>query len=229
MSSQESFCLEVSGDFACFTRPEMKVERVSYDVITPSACRGIFEAIMWKPGVVWQIHKIEVLKPVAWINLRRNEVSSIATNRSKKQIFIEDDRQQRAGLFLRDVAYRLHAKFCLQNGNPNVDRNHKDFQDCGERGLPYTRFAEMFKRRARKGQCFNQPYLGTREFSAKFTLVEATQGKRVPPIEQNSDLGWMLYDIDYSDNRKPEPMFFNAKMKSGIIIVPDKNSEQVVR
>ena len=104
------FCLEVSGPYACFTRPEMKVERVSYDVITPSAARAIFEAILWKPAIRWQVKRIEVLAPIRWVSVRRNEVGKVASSRSNG-IFIEDERQQRAGLFLRDVKYRLFAEF----------------------------------------------------------------------------------------------------------------------
>ena len=121
----KTYCLEVSGDFACFTRPEMKVERVSYDVITPSAARAIFEAILWKPAIRWQVSKIEVLKPIKWINLRRNEVGSVASTRNIESamksgtghlgLYVEDERQQRAGLFLRDVQYRLHASFELRD------------------------------------------------------------------------------------------------------------------
>ncbi|MBL4827684.1 MAG: type I-C CRISPR-associated protein Cas5, partial [Spongiibacteraceae bacterium] len=151
------FCLEVTGDFACFTRPEMKVERVSYDVITPSAARSIFEAILWKPAIEWHIHKIEVLKPVSWINLRRNEVGAVLSTANIKKamngggdpaLYIEDERQQRAGLFLRDVAYRLHASFSLTDKAGPHDNDGK--------------FSETFKRRAKKGQCINQPYLGCR-------------------------------------------------------------------
>ncbi len=228
MPSQESFCLEVSGEFACFTRPEMKVERVSYDVITPSACRGIFDAILWRPAISWQVYEIEVLKPISWINIRRNEVAGVASRR-KQQIFIEDERQQRAGLFLRDVSYRLHARFSLRKENNHI--HHPPVPLFGNNGNEdsYPKFAEMFKRRARKGQCFNQPYLGTREFSAKFCFVEQGQQNRVPPINVNLDLGWMLYDIDYSDPQSPTPMFFHAKLEKGKIIVPGRNSDRVLR
>ena len=115
----KTFCLQATGDFACFTRPEMKVERVSYDLITPSAARAVFEAILWKPALRWRVHRIEVLKPIRWINLRRNEVGSVISASNVQQamsagqgdlaLYVEDERQQRAGLFLRDVAYRLHA------------------------------------------------------------------------------------------------------------------------
>ena len=228
MPSQESFCIEVSGDFACFTRPEMKVERVSYDVITPSAGRAIFDAILWKPAISWQIQEIEVLKPISWINIRRNEIASVFNN-SKQQIFVEDDRQQRAGLFLRDVSYRLHARFSLQDDSKHIHHYPDLINEGVGNDNSYPKFAEMFKRRARKGQCFNQPYLGTREFSADFCFVEPDQKINVLPIDVNLDLGWMLYDIDYSDPENPTPMFFYAKMEKGKIVVPDRESEEVRR
>lgn len=215
------FCLEVSGDFACFTRPEMKVERVSYDVITPSAARAVFEAILWKPAIRWQVRRIEVLKPIRWINLRRNEVAGVvpagAVKSAMKQgrgnlgLYIEEDRQQRAGLFLRDVCYRLYAEFEMQHNNPANNP---------------VKFAEMFKRRASKGQCFNQPYLGTREFSCDFRLIEAGS-ELVQPLAETRELGWMLYDMDFSDTANPMPRFFQAKMQDGVIHVPAWNSEEV--
>jgi len=237
MSSLETFCLHVSGDFACFTRPEMKVERVSYDVITPSAARAVFEAILWKPAIRWQIRRIEVLNPVRWISIRRNEVSSIISERNVKtamrggnaslQILIEDDRQQRAGLFLRDVAYRLHACFSLQNDSRHLHRYpHLRPVEHTENINSYAKFAEMFKRRARKGQCFNQPYLGTREFSADFSLVE-NDATRQPAISEDRELGWMLYDMDFSDPAKPCPRFFNATMRQGVIQIPEWDSDEV--
>lgn len=216
-----SFCLEVSGDFACFTRPEMKVERVSYDVITPSAGRAVFEAILWKPAIRWHIRKIEVLKPIRWINLRRNEVSGVvpagAVKSAMKQgkgnlgMYIEEDRQQRAGLFLRDVRYRLHAEFEMLDNNPENNS---------------VKFAEMFKRRASKGQCFNQPYLGTREFSCDFRLVEADTTP-VQPLPETRELGWMLYDMNFADTANPMPRFFQAKMQDGVIHIPAWDSEEI--
>jgi CRISPR-associated protein Cas5d len=216
-----SFCLEVSGDFACFTRPEMKVERVSYDVITPSATRAIFEAILWKPAIRWHIRRIEVLKPIRWINLRRNEVSGVvpagAVKSAMKQgkgnlgMYVEEDRQQRAGLFLRDVRYRLHADFEMLDNNPENNP---------------VKFAEMFKRRASKGQCFNQPYLGTREFSCDFRLVEADTAP-AQPLPETRELGWMLYDMDFADTTNPMPRFFQAKMQDGVIHVPAWDSEEI--
>ena len=217
----QTFCLEVSGDFACFTRPEMKVERVSYDVITPSAARAVFEAILWKPAIRWHIRRIEVLKPIRWINLRRNEVSGVvpagAVKSAMKQgkgnlgMDVEEDRQQRAGLFLRDVRYRLHAEFEMLNNNPENNP---------------LKFAEMFKRRASKGQCFNQPYLGTREFSCDFRLVEADTAP-AQPLPETRELGWMLYDMDFADTTNPMPRFFQANMQDGVIHVPAWDSEEI--
>lgn len=219
----KTFCLEVSGDYACFTRPEMKVERVSYDVITPSAARAIFEAILWKPAIHWQIERIEVLNPIKWVNLRRNEVASVVPATKVKTamkkgeghlgLYVEEDRQQRAGLFLRDVKYRLHAHFEMVNSS------------SGNSPVKYT---EMFQRRASKGQCFNQPYLGTREFSCHFKLVD---GNESPPVNSSLNgqqkLGRMLYDMDYSDRQNPQPRFFNPTMENGVITVPNQESDEV--
>ena len=202
----KSYTLEVTGDYACFTRPEMKVERVSYDIITPSAARSIFEAILWKPAIRWRINKIEVLNPIKWVSVRRNEVGAVASTRNAETamrtgkghlaLYIEDERQQRAGLFLRDVAYRLHATLEIQ---PNAGENNT---------LP--KFMDMFERRASAGQCINQPYLGTREFACAFNLVGdiAKAVESTPPITESRDLGWMLYDMDFSQVNDPAPRFF---------------------
>lgn len=217
-----TFCLEVTGDFACFTRPEMKVERVSYDVITPSAARAIFEAILWKPAIRWQVTKIEVLEPIRWASVRRNEVGKVVSTDSVKTamtrgegdlaLYVEDERQQRAGLFLRDVAYRLHA--------------HCEMTDKAGDGDNPVKFAEMFKRRAAQGQCFNQPYLGTREFSCRFRLVSDLTQER-PALQESPALGWMLYDLDYTAKGGPSPLFFRAEMKKGVIEVPARDSAEV--
>jgi CRISPR-associated protein Cas5d len=199
---KQTFCLKVWGDYACFTRPEMKVERVSYDVITPSAARAIFEAILWKPVMTWRVTKIEVLNPIQWFSVRRNEVGAVASPRSRG-IFIEDTRQQRAGLILRDVAYLLYAHFDLQEDAENTP----------------GKFLGMFERRASSGQCFHQPYLGCREFSAHFELIE--NGVHSTPIDETRDLGWMLYDRDYDD--QANPLFFRAQLENGILIVPPLN------
>jgi CRISPR-associated protein Cas5d len=209
-----SFCLEVSGPFACFTRPEMKVERVSYDVMTPSAARAVFEAILWKPSIRWRVQRIEVLNPIRWVNLRRNEVSAVISTRNVQQamaagqgdlgLFIEEERQQRAGLFLRDVAYRLHAHLDMIGGDAVSNPN---------------KYVEMFQRRASKGQCVNQPYLGCREFAADFRLIDASAELR-PTLDESRELGWMLHDLDFSRSSDPQPRFFNAHMKAGAIEIP---------
>ncbi|MFC1745938.1 type I-C CRISPR-associated protein Cas5c [Candidatus Riflebacteria bacterium] len=218
-----SFCLDVKGDYACFTRPEMKVERVSYDVITPSSARAIFEAILWKPAIQWSIKKIEVLKPIKWISLRRNELGSVLpvgsvtsamkSGKNLQPCIIEDNRQQRAGLFLRDVHYRIYAEFQLTEKKNSGDNPGK--------------FTDMFRRRAKRGQCFYQPYLGCREFACDFKLFESVVDAEEKPIELDSDLGWMLYDLDFSQKDNPVPMFFRARLSRGIMIIPDVASEEV--
>lgn len=240
----KTYCLEVSGDFACFTRPEMKVERVSYDVITPSAARAVFEAILWKPALRWQVTKIEVLNPMKWINLRRNEVGCVASTRNVETamksgtgqlgLYVEDERQQRAGLFLRDVKYRIHAHFELRDPNfhrPNfphlskrpVNADESEFYNAPDATV---KFMSIFERRAAKGQCVNQPYLGCREFAADFSLVDV--GAASPePISDTRDLGWMLYDLDYSDAADPKPHFFPAQLVNGVLTVPDWDSQEV--
>ncbi len=221
----KTLCLKVWGDYACFTRPEMKVERVSYDVITPSAARAVFEAILWKPEIRWTVTKIEVLKSIQWISVRRNEVKVIASEYTAKHsggIYIEDQHTPRGGLLLRDVAYRLHARFDVVDGSKHVHRYPElkgRFPPEPESGQPENpaKYLAMFQRRARKGQCFNQPYLGCREFSAYFELVDDPQAaaESQPPIPHSQDLGWMLHDIDFGDGMKPG--FFRAVMKDGVV------------
>ena len=218
------YCLEVRGDWACFTRPEMKVERVSYDVITPSAARAIFEAIFFKPAVRWEVRRIEVLAPIRWTNLRRNEVASVVSTRNVQQamkqgagdlaLYVDENRQQRAALLLRDVAYRLHADLIVR-----PDRTDPE---------PPPKFFAMFERRARKGQCVNQPYLGCREFAARWRLVE-DPATEPPAIAETRDLGWMLHDLDFSDMADPQPRFFRALMQQGLIDVPAFDAQEVSR
>jgi CRISPR-associated protein Cas5d len=230
-----SYCLEISGDYACFTRPEMKVERVSYDVMTPSAARAVFEAILWKPLIRWQVRRIEVLRPIRWMSLRRNELSGVLSEAKVKSAmnagwgelaqYIEEERQQRAGLFLRDVAYRVHADLEVK---PEAGPDN-----------PPIKYREMFKRRAGKGQCVNQPYLGCREFAARFRLIEdpAAEPADWPDLDEWSraelgfgqarELGYMLYDLDFTDPADPKPLFFRAKLENGVVAVPDSDSEEV--
>ena len=233
----KTFCLDVKGDFACFTRPEMKVERVSYDVITPSAARAIFSAIFWKPAIKWNVKKIEVLSPIKWISVRRNEVGAVAV---KNPIMIEDSRQQRAGLFLRDVHYRIYAEmeFIPINKRPKVlneipeslvsDEERQEIRKDENPG----KYHAMFERRAKKGQCFNQPYLGCREFSCEFKFVDNPEkaAEEFPAIPESRDLGFMLYDMDF-EHPNPDgsinPAFFRATIENGIVNVPDWDSEEV--
>ena len=208
--------LKVWGDYACFTRPEMKVERVSYDVMTPSAARGILEAIYWKPTISWMINQIHVLNPIQFDNIRRNELSgkipfrnvtvAMKDGRSPIEVFIEEDRQQRAAMVLRDVAYIIEAHFEFTGGEDNNPAKHK----------------EIFERRAAKGQCFHRPYLGCREFPAHFEPVV-----EVPPSAHRGekDLGWMLRDIDFEKGM--EARFFRAIMRDGTIEIPHFNGKEV--
>lgn len=224
-------CLEVRGDYACFTRPEMKVERVSYDLITPSAARAVFEAILWKPGIRWRMRRIEVLAPVRWISVRRNEVGAVASTRNAHAamndghgtlaLYVEDERQQRAGLFLRDVAYRLYADLQMASDEARANPG---------------KYLAMFSRRAQAGQCVNQPYLGCREFAARFRLLELQDdgnggwrpaGDEPPTLDTwSSDLGWMLYDLDYEAAGSPQPTFFRAVVQHGVL---DLNGMEVRR
>jgi CRISPR-associated protein Cas5d len=217
--------LHIWGDYACFTRPEMKVERVSYDVITPSAARGILEAIHWKPAIRWHIDRIHVLKPIRFESIRRNELGSKISMRNATTAMknnstvglyalIEDDRQQRASTILRDVAYVIEAHFELTAKASPEDNVGKHL--------------DQFNRRARKGQCFHQPCMGTREFPAYFSLIEPDApypATELPVDAQNRDLSWMLHDIDFANANTAR--FFNAQLKAGVIDVPLFDSEQV--
>ena len=229
--TDKEYCLEVWGDYACFTRPELKVERVSYDVITPSAARAIFEAILLKKYAMrWQVTKIEVLKPIKWTSVRRNEVGATASTKSAS-IYIEDKRQQKNSLLLKDVKYRIWANlvFIPVSERPkDAFAKHKPGAD--ENPMKYY---QMFERRAEQGQCFTQPYLGTREFSASFRLVNPNTDELCSALtaEQggNRDLGIMLYDMDFSNPKDIQAMFYRAEMKEGVIIVPPLDSEEILR
>ena len=220
----KEYGLEVWGDMACFTRPELKVERVSYDVITPSAARAIFEAIFWKPAIRWEVTRIEVLNPIQWTSVRRNEVGAVGSLRIQ-HIYIEDKNKgrQRNTLLLKKVRYRIYAKLIYIPVN-----QRKKEQQRGAKDENPGKYQAMFERRASKGQCFNQPYLGTREFSAYFRLLEEGESF-VPPLAQDRDLGIMLYDMDFSDPENVNAMFFRANMRAGVINVPPRNSEEILR
>lgn len=211
--------LHVWGDFALYTRPEMKVERVSYDVITPSAARGIVEAIYWKPEIRWRITRLHVLNPIRFTSLRRNEVASkipagsvakaMKAGRGNLGLYVEEDRQQRAATLLRDVAYVIEARFDIRDGSH--PGKHLD----------------QFNRRARDGQCFHRAYLGCREFPAHFALIEP--GEPLPTVDSElsgeRDLGYMLHDIDFANGMAPR--FFRAVMRNGVIDVPPLDGNEV--
>ena len=222
MEKYKEFCLEVWGDLACFTRPEFKVERVSYDVITPSAARAIFEAIFWKPAIKWRVTRIEVLNPIKWMNIKRNEVGATA---GKNPIYIEEKRQQKNTLMLRDVRYRLWATFDFIP--PEKRQGEKEPRDRSDENA--GKYLAMFERRAGKGQCFTQPYLGCREFTAGFRLVDPEKEQLTPPIDESKDLQYMLYDMDFNTTPgKPSPIYFRAEMNKGVIEVPAPTSDNLL-
>lgn len=223
--TDKEYCLEVWGDWACFTRPALKVERVSYDVITPSAARAIFEAILFKRYAMrWQVTRIEVMNPIRTVNIRRNEVGATV---GKSPIYIEDKRQQKNSLILRDVRYRIYAKLVFI---PVKDRPKEAFSrhKPGDDENP-MKYYQMFERRASQGQCFTQPYLGCREFAANWRWIDETEHRELP-LPEDRDLDIMLYDMDFDRNpTKPDAMFYRAKMKQGVIVVPDKDNKEILR
>jgi len=210
--------LEVWGDYACFTRPEMKTERVTYDVISPSAARGILDAIYWKPSIFWVIDALHVLKPIKFDNVRRNELSKrlpvgsirkgMRNDSVPVEIIIEEERQPRATLLLRDVAYVIEAHFEFTSREDDIPAKHRS----------------IFERRARKGQCYHRPYLGCREFAANFRWLEG--GIPKSSYVGNKDLGWMLFDIDF-ESPDLDAMFYRATMHNGIIDVPPRHAGEV--
>lgn len=210
--------VKVWGDYACFTRPEMKVERVSYEVMTPSAARGLLEAIFWKPEFRWRVHEIHVLKPIQHASLLRNEVNNRASYRTARSwatddeagaYYVEDDRTQRHTLALKDVAYRIVA----------------DVEPIGRgRDEHPAKFRDQFRRRVSRGQCFHRPYLGCREFVAHF----AAPDDRDVPIDCTKSLGRMLFDLQYASDGSGEgiPLFFHAELQNGVLSVPQSLYEQ---
>ena len=209
--------VKVWGEYALFSRPEMKVERCSYDVITPSAARGILEAVYWHPGMRWVIDKIYVVNPIQFTSIRRNEVKSklsasnalAAYNGGKKPLFISSREEivQRASLLLRDVEYVIEAHFDMTN-EANASDNHGKFKD-------------NIMRRLKKGECFHNPYLGCREFPAKFSLCEEDEVSTAYDQVDEKDLGFMLFDMEYLEGGEIQPMFFRAVMKKGMLDLRD--------
>ena len=219
-----AICIEVWGDYACFTRPEMKVERVSYDIMTPSAARGLIESIYWHPGLQWVIDRIHVLTPIRFANLRRNEVKSTVSARTAKTVMergrgelylvTSEDIQQRASLLLRDVRYVIEAHFDILPDKAAPGDNAGKFQD-------------IVKRRIQKGKFYHQPCFGCREFPAHFAPCES-----IPACPQElrgeKDLGYILYDMDYSDPENIHPLFFRAVLRDGVLEVPSRDSGEVI-
>lgn len=215
--------LEVWGDYALFTRPELKTERVSYDVMTPSAARGLLESIFWHPGLRWSVDRIHVCAPIRFTNLRRNEVKSTVSARSARTVMergtgdfylvTSQDIQQRAAMLLRDVRYVIDAHFDLTDRAAPSDNAGK--------------FQDMIKRRTQRGQFYSQPYLGCREFPAQFKACEA-----LPPcpeeLKGERDLGYMLWGLDYSNPENITPLFFQAKLRDGVLEVPSRDSGEVI-
>lgn len=205
-----SMLIEVWGDYACFSRPEMKTERVSYDIITPSAARGLVEAIYWHPGMKYHIDRIYLLNPVRFTNIRRNEVkstllSSAALSAGKggaaPVLYTSADIQQRAALVLQDVHYVIECHFTMTDKAAPGDNPGK--------------FQDILRRRLNKGQCYHQPCFGCREFPANFREWHA--GEPIPALPVTQDLGFMLYDLDYADPENIQPQFFRAKLVDGVL------------
>ena len=220
-----SIRVEVWGDYACFSRPERKVERVSYDVMTPSAARGLIEAVYWHPGLRWVIDRIHVCAPIRFTNIRRNEVKDVISaqkvhavmERRQGELYLAtpESIQQRAAMVLRNVRYVIDAHFDLVPQQAAPGDNPGKFQD-------------IVKRRLGRGQHYHQPCFGVREFPAQFAPCQD-----VPPCPEEllgeRDLGWMLLDMDYSDPQDIRPMFFRAVLQDGVLVVPPLGGEGVVR
>ena len=214
--------VEVWGDYALFTRPEMKTERVSYDVMTPSAARGILDSLFWHPGMRWRIDRIHVCSPIRFTNIRRNEVKDTISARKVKTVMEKgqgelylatpESIQQRAAMVLRDVHYVIDAHFDLTENAAPGDNAGK--------------FQDIIKRRLERGQCYSMPYFGTREFPAHFRRCT-----ELPPCPEElkgvRDLGWMLLDMDYTDPQNITPRFFRASLTDGVLTVPPWDSEEV--
>lgn len=214
--------VEVWGDYACFSRPELKTERMSYDVMTPSAARGLLEAIYWHPGLRWVIDRIYVMQPIRFTGIRRNEVKSkisadnvrSAMFGGKQEVYLctSEDIQQRAATVLQDVRYVIEAHFVMTDQAAPSDNAGK--------------FCDIMRRRLEKGQCYHQPCFGVREFPAQFRLWP---GGEIPTTGETRDMGLMLYDMDYSDLRNITPMFFRAALENGVLNVPVPESPEVLR
>jgi CRISPR-associated protein Cas5d len=196
MIDHEVVRVKVTGDYACFTRPDLKVERMTYPCMTPSAARGILDSILWKPEFQWYVRKIIVIKPIRFASIKRNEINA---KQGKTPIVIEEKRAQRNSIVLRDVVYIIEASIHQR------ERSEKN---------PPKKYVEMFRRRVHKGQCWRRPFLGTREFYAEFSEPAGSE----KPIEETIPIGSMLFDIFYDETGKPSPLFFyDVSVKSGVL------------
>ena len=204
-----SMLIEAWGDYACFSRPEMKTERVSYDIMTPSAARGLVEAIFWHPGLRYFIDRIYLLNPICFTNIRRNEVKAAllasAALRAAKGgeapvLYTSQEIQQRAAMVLQDVHYVIECHF--------------DMTDRAASGDNPGKFQDILRRRLTKGQCYHTPYFGCREFPASF---REWRGGKIPALDLTQELGWMLYDLDYTDPQNIQPQFFRARLAHGVL------------
>ena len=214
MIDKEIVRVKVSGDFACFTRPDLKVERMTYPCMTPSAARGVLDSILWKPEFQWWIHRIIILKPIKFMSVIRNEINS---KQDKNPIVVDEVkpsgkpkyRSQRSSIILKDVEYIIEASV---------------YQYEFDRQNPPKKYAEMFKRRIRKGQCWRRPYLGTREFAAEFSDIEGYE----KPISEIIPVGSMLFDIFYDEFGKPQPLFFyDVAIQNGVLECPISVNEKM--
>ena len=208
MIDKEILKVKVKGEFACFTRPDLKVERMTYPCMTPSAARGVLDSILWKPEFQWWVHRIQVLKPVSFFSVKRNELNA---KQSRVPLVIEDKRAQRHSIVLKDVEYIIEA---------SVYQKEFDAKN------PPRKYAEIFKRRISKGQCWRRPYLGTREFAAEFMAPEGNE----QPIKDTIPIGSMLFDIFFDANGKPSPLFFyDVAVVNGILECPVAENEMMMQ
>jgi CRISPR-associated protein Cas5d len=208
MLDNEIVKVKVAGEFACFTRPDLKVERMTYPCMTPSAARGVLDSILWKPEFQWWVHRILALKPVNFFSVKRNEINA---KQGKTPIIIEERRAQRNSIVLRDVEYIIEASVYQKQFDP---------------ANPPRKYAEMFKRRVKKGQCWRRPYLGTREFAAEFSAPDDAE----QPIPDTIPIGSMLFDIFFDEKGKPSPLFFyDVAVVNGILECPQAENEKMMQ
>ncbi len=205
--------VKVTGDYACFTRPDLKVERMTYPCMTPSAARGVLDSILWKPEFQWYVRRIIVLNPVRFMSIKRNEINA---KQGRNPIVIEEKRAQRNSVLLRDVAYIIEASIFMNNATDK--RMYEKYVGMTEKR------EGLFPRRVKKGQCWRRPYLGTREFSAEFMSPEGNE----QPIQETIPIGSMLFDIFYDENGKPQPLFFEAVIRDGVLNCEVPENDQMM-